>query len=159
MYKQNSQRDGSLPPSYLYQKLFHYGQLYNEIFSTHTYSSDHCKVIAIYNRAKKKIVNSIPRQCCKIYMDTCPRCIKETWKGKPSSGHQPILTKEFSFWWQFNLIDFQSIPDGQFKHLMNYQYHGIKLMIYNPIVAKSSSCVAYTLMEIFTFMGPPAILQ
>ena len=34
-----------------------------------------------------------------------------------------------------------------------------KLLIYTPIVAKRASCVTHALMDIFTIIGPPKILQ
>ena len=67
--------------------------------------------------------------------------------------------KWFAIQVKVDLVNFHSMPDGQFKHLIKYQYHGIKLQIYNPIVAKRASCVAYALMEIFMLIGPPVIPQ
>ena len=60
---------------------------------------------------------------------------------------------------QVDLIDFQSMPDGNFKFFLNYIDHGIKFLISIPIVAKRASCIAQVLLTIFTLIGPPKILQ
>ena len=80
-------------------------------------------------------------------------------KSKTSSLHQPILTKGFVLRGQVDLFNFQSMPEGHFKHLMKYQDLGKKLLISTPMVAKKANCVAYAAMEIFTLIGPPIILQ
>ena len=67
--------------------------------------------------------------------------------------------KVFTIQGKVDLVNFHSMPDGHFKHLIKYQYHGIKILIYNPIVAKRASCVTHALMDIFIIIGPPKILQ
>ena len=56
------------------------------------------------------------------------------WGGQSmnTAGSQPILTKGFGRRGQVDLIDFQSMPDGDFKFLLNYQDHGIKLYDCRP---------------------------
>ena len=78
---------------------------------------------------------------------------------KPTPGHQPILTKGFGTRGQVDLIDFQSIKDGEFKFLLNYIDHGLKMVFSIPIVAKRASTIALALFQLFTVIGPPAILQ
>ena len=78
---------------------------------------------------------------------------------KPTAGHQPILTRGFGTRGQVDLIDFQSMPDGDFNFLMNYQDHGVKLLLSKAITRKTASCVAWGLLEFFTLIGPPSILQ
>ena len=51
------------------------------------------------------------------------------------------------------------MPDSKFKLLINYKYYRIKVLVYNPIVAKMAYFVVYTLMEFFMLIGPLTILQ
>ncbi len=75
------------------------------------------------------------------------------------AGIKNIVTKGFSVRGQVDLIDFQSVPDGEFKFLLNYIDHGIKKLTSVPLVAKRASIVAVALLGIFTEQGPPSILQ
>ena len=58
-----------------------------------------------------------------------------------------------------DLIDLQSCPDGGFKYLLNYQDHGIKLYDCRPLTSKRNVAIAFALLDIFSFIGPPTILQ
>jgi hypothetical protein len=51
------------------------------------------------------------------------------------------------------------MPDGGFKYLLNYIDHGIKYLFSIPLQRKQGSCIAIALIEIFTIIGPPMILQ
>ena len=51
------------------------------------------------------------------------------------------------------------MPDGSFNFLLNYADHGIKFLFSKPIKFKRASCIAVALLEIFTIIGPPMILQ
>ena len=74
-------------------------------------------------------------------------------------GHKPILTHGFGSRGQVDLIDFQSYPDGTFKLLLNYQDHGIKFHGSRVLTSKRAIAIALALLEIFTLIGVPGILQ
>ena len=98
-----------------------------------------------------------------------------------TSGHQPIVTKGFGERGQVHvpvaamhekyapnssppppqvdLIDFQSAPDGVYKFLLNYQDHGVKFYDCRALTHKTSAAVATALLDIFSGIGPPTILQ
>jgi hypothetical protein len=42
---------------------------------------------------------------------------------------------------------------------MNYVDHGVKFLFSIPLTCKRASCIAIALLEIFTVVGPPMILQ
>ena len=58
-----------------------------------------------------------------------------------------------------DLIDFQSVPDGVYKYLLNYQDHGLKFYDCRPLTHKTVAAVANALLDIFSSIGPPTILQ
>jgi hypothetical protein len=49
--------------------------------------------------------------------------------------------------------------DGDFHFLMNYINHGVKFLLSIPLTCKCASCIAVALLEVFTVVGPPMILQ
>ena len=123
------------------------------------WKNDHTKGRTLIARVKEKFGKSIPQWVQNIFTDTCPRCIEKMECKKTTAGHQPILTRGFGSRGQVDLIDFQSMPDGEFNFLINYQDHGVKLLLSKAIVRKRASCVAWALIDFFTLIGPPAILQ
>jgi len=132
-------------------------RFYDDLLEIH--GSDHPKAITFKNHVDHKYGKSIPKWIQKTFTDTCPRCIEKMKQKKTKVGHQPILTKGFGTRGQVDLVDYQSMPDGPFRFLMNYSNHGIKVPVSTPIVAKQASCVAWVLVQIFTLIGPPCILQ
>jgi hypothetical protein len=58
-----------------------------------------------------------------------------------------------------DLIDMQTLSDGEYKWLLNYQDHFTKLCFLRPLKAKSAMEVAAALIDIFTHIGVPHILQ
>ena len=119
---------------------------------------DHCKGTTFYKRAKQAYDN-VPRELCKMFTDCCPQCIRVLQGRKQVVGIKNIVTKGFCVHGQVDLIDFQSMPDGEFKFLLNYIDHGIKKLTSVPHVAKRALSVAMALLGIFTEQGPPSILQ
>jgi hypothetical protein len=72
---------------------------------------------------------------------------------------KPILSQNFNSRGQVDLIDMQSLPDGEYKWLLVYQDHFTKFIQLRPLKAKSSIEVANALFDIFSIFGVPMILQ
>jgi hypothetical protein len=79
--------------------------------------------------------------------------------NRPVAGIKPIITHGFGTRGQVDLLDFQSMPNGDFHFLLNYIDHGVKFLFSIPQTHKRASCIAVALLEIFTVVGPPMILQ
>ena len=54
------------------------------------------------------------------------------------AGIKNIVTKGFGVYGQVNLINFQSMPDGLFKYLLNYLDHGVKKLTSIPLTSKQA---------------------
>jgi hypothetical protein len=78
---------------------------------------------------------------------------------RPVAGIKNIITEGFAMHGQVDIVDFQSMPDGDFKYLLNYIDHCMKKLMSIPLVSKRASNLALALLQIFTEEGPPAILQ
>ena len=98
-------------------------KLFTDLWKIH--QVDHCKGNTLFTRARDRHGN-ITRELCKMFTDVCPHCIKVLSRRKPIAGIRNIVTEGFGVRKQVNLIDFQSIPDGLFKYLLNYIDHGVK---------------------------------
>ena len=53
----------------------------------------------------------------------------------------------------------QAQPDEDNKFILNYQDHFSKFCVLRPLKRKTATAVAEVLIEIFTLLGPPVILQ
>ncbi|KAL3760851.1 hypothetical protein ACHAWU_007917 [Discostella pseudostelligera] len=95
------------------------------------HGTDHTRGRTLYSRMAGVITNC-PRNVCKMFTDLCPDAL---------NGMR------------------ESMPDGEFRFLLNYVDHGIKYLFSVPIVRKRASCIALALFQIFTMIGPPMILQ
>jgi hypothetical protein len=51
------------------------------------------------------------------------------------------------------------MPDGDFHFMLKYIDHGVKFLFSIPLTRKREICIAVALLEIFTVVGPPMILQ
>ena len=136
----------------------HQGSAFDDLYAVHV-AGVHCKARAFQNRVSAKFGKSIPGWAVLLLAETCPVCVRKLPRKTTSAGHQPILTKGLGSRGQVDLIDMQSCPDKGFKFLLNYQDHGIKLYDNRPLESKRAVAVAFALLDIFTMIGAPAILQ
>jgi len=67
--------------------------------------------------------------------------------------HQPIVTKDINERGQVDLIDFQSVPDGEFKLILNYQDYNSKFVCLRQ--SKNATELAHQLLSIFLTFGAP----
>lgn len=102
---------------------------------------------------------SIPRPCVELFLRCCPTCQTKKSKTVAKVVVKPIVTKSFMTRGQVELVDFQSIPDGHYKWLLNYQDHATKYLCLRPLKAKQAVDMANELLKIFLQFGAPAILQ
>lgn len=114
--------------------------------------STHQKIRENYVNISRKIVEAYVRQC--------ERCTEKL-KKKETKGIviKPITAKEFNDRAQIDLVDFQSLPDGEFKWVMHYQDHLTKYHLLRPLRLKTASNVAEKVFDIFIDFGAPCILQ
>ena len=72
---------------------------------------------------------------------------------------KPIISSHYNSRMQIDLVDYQSLPDGEYKWILNAQDHMTKFSHLRPLKFKSASCVAWALYKIFCRCGAPVILQ
>ncbi|XP_022194657.2 KRAB-A domain-containing protein 2-like [Nilaparvata lugens] len=114
------------------------------------------------DRMLKEINNkykNVTRHDIELYNSLCELCQKKQKGSKKGLVVKPIISSEFNSRCQVDLIDFQSQPDRDFKFIMVYQDHLTKFVILKPLKTKTAEEVAYNLVDIFTMIGAPSILQ
>ena len=148
--------DVTMMDVYTLQQPTYAEKLYADLWKIH--KVDHCRGLTLYNRARDKHGN-VSREICKMFTDVCPHCIQAASRKKPVAGIKNMVTDGFGVRGQVDLIDFQSMPDGSFKYLLNYIDHGVKKLTSIPLTSKRAVSVAFALYCIFTEQGPPSILQ
>ncbi|XP_025414391.1 KRAB-A domain-containing protein 2-like [Sipha flava] len=72
---------------------------------------------------------------------------------------KPIVSKDFNERGQVDLVDFQSLPDGKYKWILNYQDHHTKFISLFPLESKRAVEVASNLLTIFLTFSAPKVLQ
>jgi hypothetical protein len=138
------------------KRIIYFEAAYTEIKRAH--GQDHTKGRTLYAHLGEQF-EIIGHELCKMFTDICPICITQMKHNRPVAGIKPIITHGFGTQEQVNLIDFQSMPNGNFHFLLNYIDHGVKFLFSIPLTRKHASCIAVALLEIFTVVGPPMILQ
>ena len=107
----------------------------------------------------KKYAN-VTQEVIELYKSYCVECAKKR-RRRAVKGVvvRPILTTNYGSRGQVDLIDMQSMPNGQYKWILVYQDHLTKYCILRPITSKRAAEVAFQLMDIFLLFGAPQILQ
>jgi hypothetical protein len=59
---------------------------------------------------------------------------------------------------QVDLVDMQSLPDGDYKFIMHYLDHLTKFSVLKALTSKRAAEVGYQLLDIFLLFGAQGIL-
>lgn len=76
-----------------------------------------------------------------------------------TSRTRPMVTENFNDHAQIDLIDFQSVADGDYKWVLHYQGHLTKFSIFRLLRTKHAEEVAAELKQIFCIFGCPRVLH
>ncbi|XP_030765493.1 KRAB-A domain-containing protein 2-like [Sitophilus oryzae] len=112
-----------------------------------------------YKKVAEHYAN-IPMVIIKQFIEQCERCTEKT-KKVYSTGIvvRPIINKDLNSRAQIDLIDYQSLPDGQYKFILHYKEHLTKYSILRPLICKCAVEVAKELLNIYLDFGAPTVLQ
>ena len=133
-------------------------ETYDILKKTHT-ALNHAGRDKMLKETKKKYAN-ITESSVKLFKTLCEEC--QLRKRNPNKGVvvRPILSKDFNSRDQVDLMDMQSMPDGQYRFIMNYHDHLTKFCIVDSLKSKRAAEVAYKLLtNVFLIFGAPHILQ
>ncbi|XP_029344265.1 SCAN domain-containing protein 3 isoform X1 [Acyrthosiphon pisum] len=132
------------------------GNMYNLLKSTHV-SIGHGGRDRMIKELSKNYKNISRSDIC-TFLQMCEPCQKKQRSIKKAIFVKPIICTEFNSRCQVDLIEFQFI-DGKFKYIMIYQDNLTKFVVLRPLENKLIEEVASNLVDIFTLLGAPCIIQ
>lgn len=133
------------------------GKLYNLLKSTHI-SIGHGGRDRMIKELSKKYKNISRSDIC-TFLQMCETCQEKQKNIKKATVIKPIICSEFNSRCQVDLIEFQLISNEKFKYIMIYQDNLTKFIVLRPLKHKLVEEVAYNLIDIFTLLGAPCIIQ
>ncbi|KRZ65334.1 KRAB-A domain-containing protein 2, partial [Trichinella papuae] len=99
-------------------------------------------------------------EACHSFLTFCEECHKKRARKLPKSlVVKPLVSTNLMSQAQVDLINFQTMPDGDFKFIMTYLNHFAKFCILSPLKSKQAEEVASKLLEIFFTFSCSGILQ
>lgn len=107
----------------------------------------------------KKYAN-VTRDVLNLFKEMCEECqLKKRKIASKGLVVKPLLSKDFNSRGQVDLVDMQSMRDGDFKFILHYQDHLTKFAVLRPLTSKLAAEVGFQLLDIFLLFGAPHILQ
>ncbi|XP_032254826.1 SCAN domain-containing protein 3 isoform X2 [Phoca vitulina] len=100
---------------------------------------------------------NITKEVIMLYLTLCRPCQQKNSKLQKVLTSKPM--KEVNSRCQVDLIDMQLNPDGEYKFIMHYQDLRTKLSFLRSLKSKKPKEVAHALLDIFTIIGAPSVLQ
>ena len=104
---------------------------------------------AMLHEAAKSYGN-ITRPIVELFLNYCEDyCLKVKIAKNHGLVVKPLRSGNFMARWQIDLIDFRTLPDGEYCWIMNVQDHNTKFCWLLPLKAKSGVEVAKALFFLF----------
>lgn len=132
-------------------------ELYDVLKNTHS-SIGHGGRDRMIKKLSIKYKN-IATSVIELFLSLCEPCQQKQKGIKKGIVVKPMVFNEFNSRCQVDLIDFQSHPDGKYRFIVVYQDHLIKFVILKHLEFKRAELVAYNIIDIFTLIGAPNVLQ
>ena len=108
----------------------------------------------------KKKWGNITQEACRLYISFCEACHQKKARKLPKGlVVKPVRSRTIMSRGQVDLVNFQTLNDGDFKYIMTYVNHFTKFCILRPLTSKRAEEVAMHLLDIFLTFGAPVILQ
>ncbi|KAI6660088.1 KRAB-A domain-containing protein 2-like [Oopsacas minuta] len=104
---------------------------------------------------------NILRYLVQEYIKRCKRCAEKRARRETASGVviRPLTVKDLNERGQVDLVNMQTIQDGNFRFILHYMEYLTKFHVIRPLQRKTATEVANQLLLIFLDFGAPNILQ
>ncbi len=138
------------------KRIIYFEAAYTEI--KRAYSQDHTKGRTLYACLGEQFEN-IGHELCKMFTGMCPICITPMKRNQLVAG---MKSNHHTRFWDLRAGGSNQLSNHarwRLSFLMNYINHGVKFLFSIPPTCKRESYIAIALLEIFTVVGPPMILQ
>ena len=131
--------------------------LYDAVKTAHQ-STGHGGRTVTLKELNEKFAN-ISQEIVSLFIEGCDSCQMKRNKTRKGLVVRPITSHTFNSRCQVDLIDLQTRPDGCYEFIFVYQDHLTKFVRLRPLKTKTAKEVAYNLIDVFTDLGSPCILQ
>ena len=120
-----------------------------------------------YELKNQRNIANITMEQIKLFISLCEICNKKrnilkkkSKNNNSSSSSNIIISSNFGERGQVDLIDLSMYSTSEgYKYILNYQDHLTKFVILRPLKSKNATEVNEVLLDIFTTLGAPEILQ
>ncbi|KAI6649664.1 KRAB-A domain-containing protein 2-like [Oopsacas minuta] len=134
-------------------------EVINIIFSMHI-ATGHGGEKKTHKKIQDKFAN-IPRYLVQEYIKRCERCVEKRARRETASDVviRPLTVKDLNERGQVDLVNMQTIQDGNFRFILHYMEYLTKFHVIRPQQRKTATEVANQLLLISRDFGAPNILQ
>ncbi|XP_028691834.2 KRAB-A domain-containing protein 2 isoform X1 [Macaca mulatta] len=102
---------------------------------------------------------NVTKEVIVLYLTLCKQCHQKNPVPKKGLPPKPMTFKDIDSTCQVEILDMQSSADGEFKFILYYQDHLTKFIILRPLRTKQAREVVSVLLDIFTILGTPTVLD
>ncbi|XP_062967528.1 KRAB-A domain-containing protein 2 isoform X2 [Cynocephalus volans] len=102
---------------------------------------------------------NVTKEVIVLYLTLCKQCHQKNPVPKRGLAPKPMTIKDVDSKCQVEILDMQSNADGEFKFILYYQDHLTKFIILRPLKTKQAHEVVSVLLDIFTILGTPSVLE
>jgi hypothetical protein len=132
--------------------------MYSIVLRAHL-NTGHGERDKMLKEVNKKYAN-VTRNVLNLFKEMCEECqLKKRKNASKGLVVKLLLIKDFNSRGQVDLVDMQSMRDGDFKFILHYQDHLTKFAVLRPLTSKLAAEVGFQLLDIFLLFGAPHILQ
>ena len=155
-------KDGHLYNKRKGTRMIPLGEVFDEIYKSHKSTGHGGEKRTFYDLKSNRGIANISLKHVGLFISTCKICLK---KRAPKSSLSsdaiitPIISSNFGERGQVDLIDMSSFKTTQHRYILNYQDHFTKFCVIRPLINKYVSSVVKELIDIFSIIGCPRILQ
>lgn len=137
------------------------GKVFDEISQSHG-STGHGGEKRTFHDLKFRGIANITLKHVNLFISTCKICLKKKTPAPSASSLgvvNPIISNHYGERGQVDLIDMSSFKTTQHRYILNYQDHCTKYCVLRPLINKDVNSVVKELVDIFSTLGCPKILQ
>ena len=135
-------------------------RIYSNIDAAHVACGHGGEKRTYYELKNHRNVANITSEQIRAFISLCETCQKKNNRRKRKKSCSSIISSRFGERGQVDLIDLtMNRTDDGYSYILNYQDHLTKYLMLKPLKAKTPERVNEALLEIFTTIGAPEILQ
>lgn len=133
------------------------GDLYDVILEAHL-ATEHKGRNVLQDALGKKYAN-VTKVAIQKFLDLCPTCLKKKRTKRRGLVVRPMVFNQLNDRMQIDLVDMQTMADGEWKWILVCQDHLTKFIHLRPLKSKRAIEVAEHVLSIFLVFGAPTVLQ